>query len=130
MPIQFPLEIEAGQTYKLTLYFLGVSLAGCQVTTQIRRTRAAADVDHEFTSTPAAGWSIGQTGAAVVLEDGRTVAAGTWFAELRIEKSVTASMSGSYWYATEVEFPEGVHPEPDCEQPIHGPVSVLPETVR
>lgn len=130
MPLNVPMEIEAGQTYKLVLYYPGTNLSGCSVRTQLRRSAAATSVDYEFTSTPPAGWSIGLTPEAITLEDGRVVPIGSGVLSLRIEKSVTATMSGTYWYATEVEFPAGSNPEPDCEQPTHGPVTVLREVVR
>lgn len=130
MPLQVPFEIEAGQTFKRVLYYPGVNLTGCTVRTQFRRSATADEVEYEFTSSPAAGWTIGLTTEAITLQDGRVVPAGSGVLSLRIEQSVTRTMSGSYWYATEVEFPIGSNPEPDCEQPTHGPVSVLREVVR
>jgi len=131
VPVRFPIEIEAGQTYDLLLAFPGRDMNGSTVRTQFRRTASAPTVDHEFaTGATGSGWTVTQLSEAMVLETGMVLPVGTWVAVLRIERSVTAGMTGRYWHATEVEYPSIGHWEPVHEQPIHGPVNVLLETVR
>jgi len=50
LPVRFPIDIEAGQTFDLLLAFPGRDMTGSAVRTQFRRSAQAADVELRFGS--------------------------------------------------------------------------------
>lgn len=126
MAINYQMDIEAGTTYRLRLDYVGINLTGCKATAVFKRP-GNSDALLTLTSHPTAGIRILQTTAIEDDGEGQVIPVGSWYIMLRIERSQTAAMSGTYEVSVKVEFPIGSEPEADWEQPIRGTAVVLPD---